>query len=309
MKSIFLIERQGVNTTFQDKGRFGFQHLGIPPSGSMDNFLSQVANKLVGNNLDQAVIEFAYQGPLLKLNSGTAHVSIAGNVKFEIIKKNGKSSEGLSNSSFYLEEGDKLDITSTVKSIYGYLAVEGGFGLKKVSESYSTLLKAKIGPNKGEKLSNKQEIFFYGTKNNKNKRILFEKEENEIIRVIEGQQADYFSKKSIDDFYSKEYKVTNLIDRMGARLEGSKLENIKSPNIKSEGISKGSIQVPGDGQPIVLLSDHPTIGGYPKIANVITADYDKLVQKTPGSKLKFKLVNLSVAENAFQDYIKKINIL
>ena len=78
-------------------------------------------------------------------------------------------------------------------------------------------------------------------------------------------------------------------------------------NIKSEGITKWSIQVPGDGQPIILLSDHPTIGGYPKIANVITADYDKLVQKTPGSKLKFKLVELSVAESAFKDYIKRLN--
>ena len=94
---------------------------------------------------------------------------------------------------------------------------------------------------------------------------------------------------------------------MGMRLEGKKLENMKSKNIKSEGITKGSIQVPGDGQPIILLSDHPTIGGYPKIANVITADYDKLVQKTPGSKLKFKLTDLSVAESAFKDYIKKLN--
>ena len=92
---------------------------------------------------------------------------------------------------------------------------------------------------------------------------------------------------------------------MGMRLEGQKLENTVNKNIKSEGITKGSIQVPGDGQPIILLSDHPTIGGYPKIANVITADYDKLVQKTPGSIIKFKLVNLTVAENAFQDYVRK----
>ena len=94
---------------------------------------------------------------------------------------------------------------------------------------------------------------------------------------------------------------------MGMRLEGKKLENIVSKNIKSEGITKGSIQVPGDGQPIVLLSDHPTIGGYPKIGNVITADYDKLVQKIQGSKIKFKLVDLVVAERAFQDYIASFN--
>ena len=83
------------------------------------------------------------------------------------------------------------------------------------------------------------------------------------------------------------------------------LENTVSKNIRSEGIIKGSIQIPGDGQPIVLLSDHPTIGGYPKIANVITADYDKLVQKIPGTTIQFKLVDLPIAEKAFQDYVKK----
>ena len=124
---------------------------------------------------------------------------------------------------------------------------------------------------------------------------------------MKGSQFGYFSKKSQQYFFSKEYKVTRLTDRMGMRLEGEKLENTVSKNIKSEGITKGSIQIPGDGQPIVLLSDHPTIGGYPKIANVITADYDKLVQKIQGSKIKFKLVDLVVAESAFQDYIARFN--
>ena len=136
---------------------------------------------------------------------------------------------------------------------------------------------------------------------------VFDFDKDNTIRAMKGLQFDYFSKKSQEDFFSKEYKVTKLTDRMGMRLEGEKLENIISKNIKSEGITKGSVQTPGDGQPIILLSDHPTIGGYPKIANVITADYDKLVQKIPGSKLKFKLVDLGVAESAFQDYIKKLN--
>ncbi|MDC3021474.1 allophanate hydrolase, partial [Pelagibacteraceae bacterium] len=140
---------------------------------------------------------------------------------------------------------------------------------------------------------------------NKFKKIKFDFDKDNTIRVMQGLQVHYFSKNSRDDFFSKEYKVTKLTDRMGMRLEGVKLENTVNKNIKSEGITKGSIQVPGDGQPIILLSDHPTIGGYPKIANVITADYDKLVQKTPGSIIKFKLVNLAVAENAFQDYVRK----
>lgn len=124
---------------------------------------------------------------------------------------------------------------------------------------------------------------------------------------MEGLQFSYFSKESQKNFFLKEYEITKLTDRMGMRLEGEKLQNVMSSNIKSEGITKGSIQVPGDGQPIILLSDHPTIGGYPKIANVITADYDKLVQKAPGTKINFKLVDISIAESAFEEYLKRLN--
>ena len=91
---------------------------------------------------------------------------------------------------------------------------------------------------------------------------------------------------------------------MGARLEGCKLEHVESFNIPSEGIAKGSIQVPGDGHPIVLLNDHPTIGGYPKIAHIITADYDNFIQKPPGSEITFKEVDYTDAEKAFEKYIK-----
>ena len=149
-------------------------------------------------------------------------------------------------------------------------------------------------------------IFFNKShQEDKTNKIQFDFDIDNIIRVMKGLQIHYFSKKSQEDFFSKEYKVTKLTDRMGMRLEGQKLENIVDKNIKSEGITKGSIQVPGDGKPIILLSDHPTIGGYPKIANVITADYDKLVQKIPGTTIKFKLVDLPVAEKAFQEYVKK----
>ena len=98
-------------------------------------------------------------------------------------------------------------------------------------------------------------------------------------------------------------QVTNNTDRMGARLEGYKLEHLNSFNIPSEGIAKGSIQVPGDGQPIVLLNDHPTVGGYPKIAHIITADYNNFIQKQPGSEITFKKVSLKEAELAFNEHV------
>ncbi len=308
MSSHFKILRPGINSTFQDLGRFGLQHLGIAPSGCMDRSLFSLSNKLVGNKVSEGVLEFAYQGPLLELVGESAFVAVSGKVNFNIINKNNEIKKGVPNESFILSHGDKIDILSTINSVYGYLSIFGGFNLKETKGSISTLVRAKIGPNNGEKLKIDEKIFF--NKSNadlKTKNFEFDFDNDNVIRVMRGLQFDYFSKKSQEDFFSKEYKVTRLTDRMGMRLEGKKLENIISKNIRSEGITKGSIQTPGDGQPIILLSDHPTIGGYPKIANVISADYDKLVQKTPGSKLKFKLVDLSVAESAFKDYIKRLN--
>ena len=124
----------------------------------------------------------------------------------------------------------------------------------------------------------------------------------ENIRIIKGTNFDYFSDKGKKIFLEKEFVVSKLTDRMGMRLEGPKIENIIDTNIKSEGLIKGVIQVPADGNPIVMLSDHGTIGGYPKIGVVISADYDKLVQLSPGSKIKFKQVDLSSAENLFKLY-------
>ena len=306
MNNYFKVLRAGINSTFQDLGRFGLQHLGIVASGCMDQLIFCISNKLVGNKISEGALEFAYQGPLIELMGETALVAISGKVNFNIIKKNGEIIKGKANESFLVSNGDKIDILSTINSAYGYLSIFGGFKIEEVKGSVSTLVKAKIGPNNGDKLKVGDKIFFNKSyKTGKLKKIQFDFDKDNIIRVMKGLQIHYFSKKSQEDFFSKEYKVTKLTDRMGMRLEGQKLENIVNKNIKSEGITKGSIQVPGDGQPIILLSDHPTIGGYPKIANVITADYDKLVQKIPGTTIKFKLVDLPVAEKAFQEYVKK----
>ena len=130
--------------------------------------------------------------------------------------------------------------------------------------------------------------------------------ERDTVRVLKGPQFHYFDKESQKDFFSKNYKISNLTDRMGMRLEGSIMKNIVSTNIRSEGITKGAIQVPADGQPIILLTDYPTIGGYPKIANVISADYNLLIQKTPGEKIFFKLIELREAEQLYKEHLNNI---
>ena len=125
--------------------------------------------------------------------------------------------------------------------------------------------------------------------------------------MIKGTNFNYFSEQSIKDFFSKKFEVTKLTDRMGMRIHGTKLINENYTNIKSEGLVKGTIQIPADGNPIILLSDHGTIGGYPKFGVVISADYDKLVQITPGSKIKFKEIDLKDAENLYSLYNMETN--
>ena len=304
----FEVLRPGINTTFQDKARFHMQHLGVTPGGCMDLELFSIANALVGNPLDEGVIEFAYQGPLLKLIKGKTKIAITGNVLFQIIKSNQETVSGECNRTYALVEGDQIDILATKKSAYGYMALEGGFNIKPFCKSVSILSRAKIGPNKGNKMKTNDRIDIkIENKNKKNFSAEILKKKKNTIRVLKGPQFDYFAKKSHKDFFSNDYKITNLTDRMGMRLEGKIIENIVSTNIRSEGITKGAIQVPADGQPIVLLTYYPTIGGYPKIANIISADYNLLIQKTPGEKIFFKLIELREAEQLYKEHIKNIS--
>ena len=267
-----------------------------------------IANTLVKNFSNEGVLEFAYQGPLLKLTKGKTKFAIAGNVIFQIIKSNNKTINGECNRSYDLDEGDQLDILATKESAYGYLSIEGGFAIKSFCGSVSTLPRGAIGPNYGKKINIKDKIYFKKDRKDKNNyKINILTKKDKTIRVLRGPQFQYFSEKSKKEFFSKEYEITKLTDRMGMRLKGNVLENIVSTNIRSEGITKGAIQVPADGQPIVLLTEYPTIGGYPKIANIISADYDLLIQKIPGTNIKFKCIELNEAEEAFKVYIENLS--
>ena len=301
-KNYFEIKRAGINTTFQDQGRSNLYHIGIPFSGAMDNRNFQISNKLVGNETNSPVIEFAYQGPLLKYFGDDIKCAIAGDVKF-IIKKNDNDIEGNCYQSFTLENGDEIDIITTNKSVYGYLAISGEFNLEYQWSSCSINTKANIGSNNGKRIEDTQKIYISKINKDLNdKKLNYINTKIEKIRVIKGTNFNYFSEEGKNIFFDKEFVVSKLSDRMGMRLDGPKIENIVDTNIKSEGLIKGVIQVPADGNPIIMLSDHGTIGGYPKIGVVISADYDKLVQLTPGSKIKFQEVELSSAETLFKLY-------
>jgi len=301
-KNKIIVLREGINSTFQDLGRNNFYHIGLPFSGAMDKRNYLIANKLVGNQYNEAVIEFAYQGPLLKIEEGNINFAISGDVKFNI-KKDDKLFNGQCYKTYFLSKNDEIDIISTNKSVYGYFAVSGGFELNKNFGSFSTTVRANVGSNNGNKLS-KNEKFLIKDIINKNisKNIQYINSKVEYIRILKGTNFDYFSDNSINDLTSKKFIVSKLSDRMGMRLQGSKIKNMKETNIRSEGLVKGVIQVPADGDPIIMLSDHGTIGGYPKIAVVISADYDRLIQTPPGNTIKFKLIELKEAENLYKLY-------
>ena len=301
-KNYFEIIRAGVNTTFQDKGRSNLYHIGIPFSGAMDTRNFFLSNKLVGNKKDSPILEFAYQGPLLRFNGDKTIIAITGDVIFKLVKKD-KEIDGNCYESYQLEHGDKIDILSTNKSVYGYMAIGGDLELKFQWGSCSINTNARIGSNEGKKLAIGQKINISKINiNQAKKRINYLNSKIENIRVIKGTNFNYFSKEAKKIFFEKEFTVSKLSDRMGMRLEGVKIENIINTNIKSEGLLKGVVQVPADGNPIIMLSDHGTIGGYPKIGVVASVDYDRLVQIAPGSKIKFKEIKLSDAETLFKLY-------
>jgi len=301
-KSYFEVMRAGINTTFQDLGRKNLYHIGIPFSGAMDNRNFILANAIAENKENIPVIEFAYQGPLLRFKGEKVNFNITGNVSFNLIKKE-EQIEGNCYQNYTLEDGDQLDILSTNKSVYGYLAISGNFDVQFQWNSCSINTKANIGANDGKKIEKDQLIRILDSHScNSIRKLEYINSKIENIRVIKGTNFNYFSDESKKTFFEKNFTVTKLTDRMGMRLEGPKIENIVDTNIKSEGIIKGVIQVPADGNPIIMLSDHGTIGGYPKIGVIISADYDRLVQLTPGSNIKFKLVELLEAETLFKLY-------
>ena len=307
-ENYFEVIRAGINTTFQDNGRKNLNHIGIPASGAIDKRNYKLVNKILNNDINHPALEFAYQGPKLIYHGEPISIAVTGDVNFKLIRKNIET-EGKCYETIILEDNDEIDLTSTNKSVYGYFSVAAKFQIDYQWNSCSTNTKANIGANNGKKLENSQKLHVLDIKEISKRSINYINTRIENIRVIRGTNFDYFSKEAQHNFFNEEFNVTKLSDRMGMRLDGKKLENVVNTNIKSEGLVKGVIQVPPNGNPIIMLSDHGTIGGYPKIATVISADFDKLAQLPPGSKIKFKEVNLSDAETIFKLYEMETNTL
>jgi antagonist of KipI len=309
MKSETKIEflRAGLVTSLQGGNINNLQHLGITTSGPMDYFLSKIGNLIMENNEDDLTFEICKFGPIIKVLEGSFIFLISGNINFKIIN-NSNSQKGECFKSYILKKGDILEINQTINSNYAYLIFKGELNSNVSSEYRSTIVSSSLGLNDGKKISDFHRFKILNIPSFKNRSLplsLIEFYDNEI-KVTKGPQMNFFKISVIKKFFSKKFKISKNINRVGIRLIENPVRPTISSNIDSDGIIKGSIQVPGDGNPIVLTAEHPTIGGYPKIATVLIADLFKLAQLQEGSKFNFKEVEINVGENLYFDFLKII---
>ncbi|MCC3704966.1 biotin-dependent carboxyltransferase family protein [Rouxiella badensis] len=294
----FEVLSPGLYTTLQDLGRFGFEDCGVPPSGAMDEMSFAIANALVGNDPATGALEFTLTGATLRLTgSQPCSFAVTGDVAMTL--------DGVAVAPYRrltLLPGNQLRITRTLSGARGYLAVAGGFDVKPVMGSVSTLMRAGLGGFNGRQLQKgdwlplapapHRTILDTGEPEQR----LMPQRERRPIRVIAGPQDDHFDAQALREFLSNEYRVSEQSDRMGYRLSGPPIAHSKGFNIVSDAISRGSIQIPGNGQPIVAMNDRQTTGGYPKIATVVRADLARLGQAKPGDRLRFETVSVDKAE-------------
>ena len=304
MTAALRIVAPGLMTTVQDLGRPGYQHLGVPVSGALDHVSLRAANLLVGNPPGMGALEIAYQGPTLAIEADSVRIAVAGGqAPIDIVSPDGGGARRLAvGESARLLRGQSLKIGAPTGSAILYLALEGGFDITAVMGSQSTLTRGGIGGFEGRALR-------AGDLLPLRQRAAAEREEVMLppldlappprIRVVLGPQDDHFTPAGLRTLLTSTYTISRASDRMGMRLEGPTLEHsAKGANIISDGIAPGSIQVPGNGLPIVLLADRQTTGGYPKVATVISADMPALGRMTPGSKIAFAAVDIEAAEAA-----------
>ena len=294
----FRVIKGGLLTTVQDLGRNGYQAQGFNVNGVMDRRAFRIANLLLDNPENEAVLECTLIGPTLEFTAPMIISITGGDFRPEI-----NDEEVPMYTALYVAEGDVLKLGSARSGRSCYIAFSNYLKVPVVMGSRSTNLKCRIGGFKGRKLEDGDYIETRITR-----RIylptflsrtlpLKEYEENKAtIRVILGPEAEIFSKKGIKSFLETEYTVGAEFDRMGMRLEGAYIESKRGSDIISDGIALGSIQVPSHGKPIILLADRQTTGGYGKIATVISVDLPKLVQRRMDDKIRFVAVTVEEAQ-------------
>jgi len=299
MSGVLEIVQPGIGTTVQDRGRVGHRHQGLPLSGWLDGPLAQAANALLGNPLDDAVLELRGMGTVLRVKAGPVRVALVGRTSAVCLRGDGSCSALPAWHSATLHEGDLLQLRAA-ESGCAYLAVAGGLRVEPQLGSRSSYWRAGLTGVLGRAFR-PGDLLPCGTWRAADPREWRSRSPwtalEVPVRVLLGPQQDHFTADAIAQFLSQNWEATAAQDRMGLRLVGPPLAHINAAaaDIVSDGVTPGAIQVPANGQPIVLLADGQTVGGYPKIATVIRTDLPRLAHLRPGTRVRFEAVSLEQA--------------
>jgi antagonist of KipI len=309
----------GLLTTIQDLGRYGSQKYGVIVSGAMDSYSLRVANLLVGNDEGEGALEITLFGTTLYFEKDLLIAITGGDLLATIDGKKAPMWRPI-----LMRKGSVLKFKSAIKGCRAYLAFAGGIVIPKVMGSKSTYLRAEIGGFQGRALR-KEDTFECGEMNELNHSLVQQLEKmnghftwavnysalinlksSQTIRVLKGTEFNRFDKNSQQMLFNEPYTITTQADRMGYRLEGPVLSLAEPFELLSESVTYGTIQVPPNGQPIILMADRQTTGGYPKISQIISADLPSLAQLQPTSTIQFKEVTHEQAE---MELLKKEQVI
>jgi biotin-dependent carboxylase-like uncharacterized protein len=293
--SRFIVKQPGLLTLIQDSGRFGVHNIGLTNGGPLDALAFGWANRLIGNASNASTLEISFGGLSLESEVDTA-IAVAG---AELpIKINHKSVTQWQTHS--VNKGDTIELGYTTSGTRSYLSVAGGFNIPASFGSSATVVREKIGGLTGDKLRAGDFLPCDSQVLSRHYRLADDDRpqypDNALLRVVLGYQQSAFKYIEQQRFFSSEYLVTDRSDRMGFRLEGQPIKS-DITGMLSEGICHGAIQIPADGQPIILMNDRQTIGGYPKIGSVIPLDTAILAQLSPGSTIRFESITPEQAHN------------
>ncbi|MBO5598574.1 biotin-dependent carboxyltransferase family protein [Oribacterium sp. NK2B42] len=312
----FRVLKGGLLTTVQDFGRYGYQSQGFNVSGVMDPRSFRIANLLLDNPENEAVLECTLIGPTLEFTSDQIIAITGGDFRPEL-----NDDPVPMYTAIYVKKGDVLKVGSARTGRTCYIAFSNYLQVPVVMGSRSTNLKCGIGGFKGRKLRDGDYI---STRIKRRKYLpyflsrtlpLHEFDDNAVtVRVVMGPQAEAFSAKGLDTFLNSEFTISSNFDRMGVRLDGPFVESKAGSDIISDGIALGAIQVPAHGKPIILLADHQTAGGYAKIGTVATVDLPKVAQRRIDDKIRFQQISveeaqhlLKVQEHEYQEFRNRIH--
>jgi antagonist of KipI len=297
--SIIQVVSPGMFTTVQDLGRYGYGPIGVSPSGAADPIALRVGNLLTGNIESAAALEMTLLGGMFLFPEG-ATIALAGS-------DFGATIDGVPVSLWTaceLRAGAMLRMGGARVGARCYLCVRGGIVVKPLLGSASTHILTGLGGFEGRPLR-KGDVLQIGEASGRPRRIVAEEfvklAPRKVLRATDGPQTEWFSRESLKTFFSGVYKVTDESNRMGLRLDGPALETPHSGQMISEGVSLGAIQVPAGGKPIILFVEQQTTGGYPKIANIISADLPSVGQLRPRVEIRFEHVSAETARAAIRE--------